>query len=187
MKSIGIIYSSIDGQTRKISEFLAKELNHQNFKIHLSPIDQFSRRISEFDAVVIGCSIRYGKHHDLVLNFIKKNLDELETTNSAFFSVNLVARKADKDKATTNPYLIKFLKSIDWKPDLTDVFAGSLEYKKYGLFDKLMIKAIMKFTNGPTSTPEPIEYTNWNRVMDFAERISLLARTKSEIPVKNQF
>ncbi len=36
-----------------------------------------------------------------------------------------------------------------------------------------MIKLIMKMTKGPTKTDQPIEYTNWNRVAEFAKTICL--------------
>lgn len=72
------------------------------------------------------------------------------------------------------------MKSIEWKPDLIDVFAGSLDYSKYTLLDRLMIKAIIRFTAGPTTTKKPIEFTNWDRVQAFAERVGILATTDLE-------
>ena len=66
--------------------------------------------------------------------------------------MNLVARKDDKNTPDTNPYLKKFLETIGWTPDTLDVFAGILDYSKYSFFDRLMIRLIMKLTNGPTRT-----------------------------------
>ncbi len=174
MKPIAILYSTVDGQTKKICEYLVNHLEQPHSKIHLYSLDEFYQEISSYHTIIIGASIRYGKHNEVVERFIKENRQDLEKINSAFFSVNLVARKADKNLPETNPYLIKFMKSIDWKPDLTGVFAGSLDYKKYRFFDRLMIKAIMKFTNGPTKTEKPIEYTNWERVRAFADNIKSL-------------
>lgn len=181
MKPVAILYSTVDGQTKKISEYLADHLKKKNLKIHLHSLDNFDQKISDFDTIVIGASIRYGKHKELVGKFINENQKDLEQINGVFFSVNLVARKADKNQPSTNPYLIKFMDSTSWKPDLTGVFAGCLDYKKYGFFDRLMIKAIMKFTHGPTKTKDPIEYTDWQRVKAFADEISSLPRkTNSE-------
>lgn len=174
MKTIGVLYSTVDGQTKKICEFMASRLEEKNFKVQLFPIENFDGSISEYDTFVIGGSIRYGKHNELIPKFIEENRETLEKVKTAFFSVNLVARKADKDLPETNPYLIKFMESIAWRPDLLDVFAGSLDYSKYGFWDSLMIKMIMIFTHGPTKTPEPIEYTSWERVKAFADNISNL-------------
>lgn len=174
MKTTAILYSTVDGQTKNICKVLAAELEHKNFRVFLYPIDKFEDEICTFDLIIIGASIRYGKHNDFVSRFINQNQRELERIKTAFFSVNLVARKAGKDRPETNPYLKKFIDSINWKPDLTNVFAGRLDYKKYGFFDRLMIKIIMKITDGPTTSKEPIEYTDWQRVKEFAQELGQL-------------
>lgn len=172
MKRIGIIYSTVDGHTKKICEQLVNQLDDGNREVDLFSIDSFDHQVSDFDILIIGASIRYGKHNPLIEKFINDNKKALSNTNTAFFSVNLVARKEDKNKATTNPYLVKFIKSINWTPDVLDVFAGVLDYKAYSFFDRIMIKLIMKMTGGPTKTDQPIEYTDWNRVRSFGEKIS---------------
>lgn len=171
MRTVAILYSTVDGQTKKICEFLVSQLQDEKTNVSLFSINEFHEEVPKFDTIVIGASIRYGKHNETVNRFISEREQELKYINSAFFSVNLVARKAGKDQPETNPYLIKFLDSISWKPDLTDVFAGSLDYSKYAFFDRLMIKAIMKFTKGPTKTEKPIEYTDWERVKAFAQKV----------------
>ena len=66
------------------------------------------------DKVVIGASIRYGKHQPEVYDFISEHQSLLEDRPNAFFTVNVVARKPEKNTPDTNPYLIKFLKQISW-------------------------------------------------------------------------
>lgn len=168
---IGIIYSTVDGQTRKICEELVSILNKKQIKAELYSIDTFKSDPAEFDTLIIGASIRYGKHRLSVKNFIVNNKQALKQINTAFFSVNLVARKNDKNTPETNPYLIKFFKTIDWAPDLLDVFAGKLDYKSYPFIDRIMIRLIMRITNGPTKSDNAIEYTDWSRVKDFGDKI----------------
>ena len=119
----------------------------------------------------MGASIRYGVHDKKVIEFINSNKEELDAIRTAFFSVNLVARKPEKNAPDTNPYVIKFFKSIDWTPTLVEVFAGMLDYKKYPFFDRIMIQFIMWMTKGPTNSDAKIEYTNWDRVTDFGIRL----------------
>lgn len=169
---IGIIYSSVDGQTLKICKRLNAYFNEQQIQTALYSIDEFNGDLSSFHILIIGASIRYGKHNDKVFEFIQHNKDALNGIKTAFFSVNLVARKAEKNQADTNPYLIKFLKKIDWKPDYLDVFAGKLDYKSYPFMDRMMIKLIMKITKGPTKSDKPIEFTDWKRVDSFGLKIT---------------
>lgn len=88
---------------------------------------------------------------------------------NAFFTVNVVARKTEKNLPQTNPYMIKFLKLTKWKPQHLDVFAGRINYPKYGFIDKYVIRFIMWLTKGPTDTRGDFEFTDWDKVKSFAK------------------
>ena len=130
--------------------------------------------LDSFDKIVIGASIRYGKHRQGVFDFVAGHLPLLADKPSAFFSVNIVARKAHKNTPQTNPYVRKFFRRCRWRPRLVDVFAGRLNYPQYGYVDRQMIRLIMKLTGGPTDPSTVIEYTDWLAVDAFARRICAL-------------
>ena len=169
---IGIIYATVDGHTTKICNEIVKIVKDKNIDIQLFTVDNFNKNISDFDKLVIGSSIRYGLHDKEIIEFINKNKAELDAIKTAFFSVNLVARKPEKNTPKTNPYVVKFFKTIDWKPTIVEVFAGMLDYKKYRPFDRIMIQFIMWMTKGPTDKNTKIEYTNWDKVKSFANRLT---------------
>ena len=149
MNNILIIYSTTDGHTLTISKTIANYLK-TNSNILVTPLINCKKDdLKNNDVIIIGASIRYGKHNPKVKEFIKNNLMILETKKSAFFTVNVVARKENKNQPETNPYLIKFLKSITWKPDIVDVFAGRLDYPSLNFWDKQIIRLIMYITKGP--------------------------------------
>jgi len=162
-----IIYSSVDGQTLKICNKLRDVFQQNNQYVALCSINDFNEAVTNYDRLIIGASIRYGVHNKKVIDFINANKKQLDSIKTAFFSVNLVARKAEKSTPDTNPYVIKFFKTINWTPQIVDVFAGKLDYKKYPFFDRIMIQFIMWMTKGPTNTSAEIEYTNWDRVTAF--------------------
>jgi menaquinone-dependent protoporphyrinogen oxidase len=165
---IGMIYSTVDGQTLKICNKLKEVLQQSNQQVDLISIDDFKEDIAKYDKLVIGASIRYGVHNPKIIEFIKTNKTQLDSIKTAFFSVNLVARKPEKSDPETNPYVVKFFQTIEWKPTVVEVFAGKLDYKKYSFFDRKMIQLIMWMTKGPTNTDAEIEYTNWEKVNEFA-------------------
>lgn len=167
MGKTALIYSSIDGQTMKISEKLKKVLTEQGETTEIFSIQNFNKNLDEFEKIIIGSSIRYGVHHQKIIQFIEQNRERLEQLKTVFFSVNLVARKAEKSTAETNPYLIKFFKTTTWRPTLSKVFAGKLDYKKYSFFDRIMIQFIMWMTKGPTDKNVEIDYTDWKDVDRF--------------------
>lgn len=166
MKTL-ILYSSRDGQTKKIAQFMANQINND---VLISPIDLMID-ISDFDLIIIGASIRYGHFNTLLYQFIEKNTALLNQKQTAFFGVNLTARKVGKDSPESNVYVRKFLQRIQWKPNFKAVFAGALCYPKYSFFDRILIQFIMKITGGETDPSKEIEYTDWNKVNVFIEKI----------------
>ena len=166
-----IIYSSTDGHTKIICEKIINNLKNSN-NVELVSLDQaIYLDLSKFNKIVIGASIRYGRHSGDLYKFIKFNKDILERKETAFFSVNVVARKIEKSDPETNPYIKKFLKISNWKPRKIAVFAGKVDYPKYRFFDKYIIKLIMFITKGPTDTTQTYEFTNWSKVDAFAKEL----------------
>ena len=167
-----IIYSSTDGHTKTICERISNFLNNGS-QIKLMSLDEATNfDLSNFNKIIIGASIRYGKHSKKLYKFIKYNKNILDQKQSIFFSVNVVARKSEKNTPETNPYIKKFLKISDWKPNKIGVFAGRVDYPNYGFFEKYVIKFIMFLTNGPTDTSQSYEFTDWSKVDEFAKELS---------------
>ena len=171
MKKTAIIYSSTDGHTVKICEKIIEIIKHESI-ISLSSIEEAdSLDLESFDFILVGASIRYGNHKANLFSFIKNNLESLNKKDTAFFNVNAVARKEDKNTPATNPYLIKFLKKVAWKPSLLEVFAGKISYPKYHFFDKHMIRFIMWMSKGPTNPSKVFEFTDWKKVESFGKKV----------------
>ena len=172
MSKILIVYSSKGGQTLKICQTLQGVFKTASCQVTLTSLDMaVPIDFSNFDKIVIGASIHYGHHDAGIFALVKQHHSILNRKPSAFFSVNIVARKPGKDQPETNPYLQKFLKKIPWKPKLLAVFAGKLDYPSYSKFDRFMIRFIMWLTKGPTNPDAVIEFTDWHRVEDFAQEI----------------
>ena len=171
MSSFLVIYSSTDGHTISICERIKNFLNDGNLVELFSIKDVKKVDLSKFEKIVIGASIRYGKHSKELYDFIKLNKNILDQKKCAFFSVNVVARKKEKNTAETNPYINKFLKISKWKPNKLGVFAGKVDYPNYNFFDKYIIKFIMFITRGPTDTSQSYEFTDWSKVDDFSEEL----------------
>ena len=171
MSSFLIIYSSTDGHTKIICERITNFLNDGNLVELVSLEDAKKTNLSNFEKIIIGASIRYGNHSKKLYKFINYNRNILDQKKCAFFSVNVVARKPEKNTAETNPYINKFLKISKWKPNKIKVFAGKVDYPNYNFFDKYIIKFIMFITKGPTDTSQSYEFTDWSKVDDFSEEL----------------
>ncbi|MCL1119133.1 menaquinone-dependent protoporphyrinogen IX dehydrogenase [Shewanella bicestrii] len=166
MKKILIIFSSVHGQTRKITNQLAQQLKELGNSVVIADIKAVPA-MESFDKIVIGASIRHGKHNPALYEFIQKHQKILTQKVSGFFSVSLVARKPEKNTPETNPYMQAFLSKTTWRPTLLQVFGGNLNYQGYNAFDRNIIRFIMWLTKGPTDPVTNVEYTDWQKVNDF--------------------
>jgi len=167
MKKI-FIYSSSNGQSLKICE----TLNEEKDSLILNIERLNSVNLDNFDQIIIGASVKYGDHNKKIYNFVKNNKILLKRKKTVFFSVNATARKSEKNTPNTNPYIIKFLKKTNWKPDHIGVFAGKIDFPNYNFLEKYIIKFIMWITNGPTDTTKTYEFTDWNAVKKFSREIN---------------
>ena len=167
-----IIYSSTDGHTKIICKRIIDFLKDRNITKLVSLNEAKNLDLSEFDKIIIGASIRYGKHSEDLYKFIELNKNTLNEKESIFFSVNVVARKPEKNTPDNNPYIKKFLKISKWKPKKIGVFAGKVDYPNYNFFDKYIIKLIMFITSGPIDTSQSYEFTDWSKVEDLAKKLN---------------
>ncbi len=168
-----IIYSTVDGQTKAICEQVKQICEADNQQVTLVSLAKAqSVNLSYFDRVLIGASIRYGKYRPELYQFVNRYCAVLNNKKNAFFTVNMVARKPEKNTPETNPYMRMFIQLSLWQPQQLGVFAGKIDYPKYRFFDKLMIRFIMWITKGPTDTCGTFEFTDWDRVREFAKAFS---------------
>ncbi|MFQ3230145.1 menaquinone-dependent protoporphyrinogen IX dehydrogenase [Reinekea sp.] len=174
-----IFYSTTDGQTKKIAEKMADDWNGDVKVLTINELPNYVNDKS-IGQVIVGASIRYGHYNKVVMELIHTHVDWLEAKNAAFFSVNLTARKPEKQDPANSAYIQRFIKSTGWMPNQIAMFAGRLCYPKYSFIDRQMIRLIMKMTGGCADGTSTIEYTNWDEVKRFSKTVSgLNVRSKA--------
>lgn len=173
MRSALIVYSTVDGHTLKICERIRQLLEGGGFAVTLVDVDvALGMDCGVYDRIVVGASIRYGKHRPSVYTFIARNRARLSQPSSAFFSVSAVARKPGKDTPERNPYFKLFVRRSGWSPPIAATFAGKIDYSRYTRVDRMVIRFIMWITHGPTDPDVAVEFTDWAAVEVFAARIA---------------
>lgn len=175
MSRILFLYSTVDGHTLRICQRLQQVVEGAGHRAALHVLeDHVDMDLAPFDQVVVGASIRYGTHRPEVAAFMRAQRGALQAKPSAFFSVNIVARKPGKNTPETNPYVRKLLRQIGWQPALVAVFAGKLDYPRYGFWDRQIIRFIMLLTRGPTDPRAVVEFTDWSAVDAFGRSLAAL-------------
>ncbi|OTA18934.1 Protoporphyrinogen oxidase [Xenorhabdus beddingii] len=174
-----LLYSTQDGQTKKILTRIAENLRRAGIQCDLRDLTTMKQvNLTPYHKVMVGASIRYGHFNSVLHKFVIRHQKQLNLMPTAFFGVNLTARKPEKRTPETNAYVRKFLTKSPWQPDLCEVFAGALLYPRYRWLDRIMIQFIMRMTGGETDTKKEIEYTDWEQVDRFSETFLQMPRNK---------
>jgi menaquinone-dependent protoporphyrinogen oxidase len=162
--TIQLLYSTAEGQARRIAERIAADLRDDGFYVQCEDVSS-AVMLRKPDAVVLIASVHVGKHAAVARTFVKTNLPLFNNIPAAFMSVSLSASEIDRTRART--YVDAFLNETGWKPGLTATVAGALRYTNYNFLKKLIIKRIAQQNGLPTDTSRDHEFTDWNEVGSF--------------------
>ena len=172
-----ILYFSRGGHTAQISKVIKEELEQNKhtcdvFNINSDLIHQI--KWDTYDVVAFGSCVLYGSYHKSVFQFLNEHHDKLAKIPNSFFCVNVVARNPEKRIPENNKYLQKFIKLSPWQPKDLKIIAGKVDYPSWPWYDSLMIRLIMKMTNGPTDPKAVIDFTDWDDVKAYARHLANL-------------
>jgi menaquinone-dependent protoporphyrinogen oxidase len=176
---IALYYATRDGQSRRIAEYIYRRL--ADSETLAPPLDVAVTRPAPGDLtaaalIVLVAAVRYGRHLPEADRFLAAYRSLASPPPLALASVNLTARKPAKTTATGNAYLRKIIARHRLAPALAVAFAGRLDYRRYGWLDRQIIRFIMLLTRGPTDPDTSVEFTSWQAVDEFADRIAELQR-----------
>lgn len=167
-----LLYSSRFGYTHKIAQVLEAQWATAGINVNTVNLTEAPAiKQGEYNKIIIGASIRYGHYASQLTSWITNNIQILNHTPSAFFSVSILATKPHRNTPQTHTYTRKFFQKSPWHPNLIGIFAGELHYANYNLIDRYMMKLVMKLNKGETNTNAHIEYTDWKKVRDFGEQL----------------
>lgn len=171
---VHILYATHDGHAEKIAYRLAGEGKYEGraFFLHnLGKENPDPFYWPENALIVLVAPIRYGFHLPEAERFLRKNAAFIDENRLVMVSVNLTARKPQKNTPRTNPYFRKWVKKHALRPALGAVFGGKLDYPRYPLWEKWAIRLIMAITGGPTDFQSVVDYTNWEQVEALARHL----------------
>ena len=172
MKTL-ITYFSKYGQTEKIAKRIAEVIQSSGETVHLNAVGQIlaNETLADYDRIILGSPIYAHSHSREIAAFIKKFRNEMIEQPTAFFSVSASAAGDEKQLCEVKKLFNQFLRDCDFVPDHVTIFAGALPYREYNWFLRMMMKWIVSRAGGDTDTSKNYEYTDWERVEEFARSV----------------
>ena len=169
-----ILYATTEGYTARIAERIAQRLRGKGRRVEIHRADAVPAGLEPvcYDGLIVGSSIHYGRHPGFLRTLVRRFRTALTAQPSAFFSVSLSAGDPGAKPEAARRYLETFLRQVDWHPSQTATFAGALQYSKYGVFKRLLMRMIVGIAGGDTDPTRDYEYTDWNAVDRFADEFA---------------
>lgn len=166
-----LVYGTSYGHTERIARHMATMLQLGGAVVDVRSGDRHDDRIDprQYDAVMIGASVIFGRHQPYIERFILSHRAWLRSVPSAFFSVSGAAGGTDpSERAEAQRQVDRFLVHAGWRPTRVATIAGEVAYTRYSWPLRMMMKLISARVGRPTDTSRDHEMTDWPRVERFA-------------------
>lgn len=140
MNPILVVYTTREGQTRRIAEHVAANLKQQGLSVNLLEGRYVPAGLSlgGYSAVILAASVHRGKHESEMVRFVRDRRTELQQLPTALLSVSLSQAGAQDTSAPPDrrsqaaadvkSMLTAFLAETRWHPTLAVPVAGALMY-----------------------------------------------------------
>ena len=185
-----IIYSSRNGQTRRICERMAAATRAYGLETHLFELSEVRDDIvlHAADVVVLAGPVYFDRHPRALVRFATAHRTALARVRSFFVSVSGAARSPE-GRGVAADYARKFLGLTGWAPDRVECVAGGEPYTKYGWLTRWFMVRHHRKMGQIVDPSRDYEFTDWTQVdriaRDIAASVGVSAATaapRSTVP-----
>jgi menaquinone-dependent protoporphyrinogen oxidase len=166
-----VLYSTIEGQTRKIAEAVSSHLETLGHIVMLTDANQIGFvDPGTSDGAILCAPVHIGRYPSPFVHYVHDWSTVLNDMPSAFISVSLSIASADEEEMSeARNYPVKLSNETGWQPRSVLNCAGALKYTEYDFFKRWMLKRIAASEGGPTDAKHDYEFTNWIEVKRFVD------------------
>jgi menaquinone-dependent protoporphyrinogen oxidase len=171
-------YATIEGQTRKIAEAIAANIEAGGNRALLFDIASGAEyALGHPEAAILCAPVHAARYPHAFASFVRQEASWLNGVPSAFVSVSMLIRsefEEEQEEATHFPDGL--LAETGWKPARVHHAAGALRYTEYDFFKRWIIKRMAEHENAPTDVSRDHEFTDWVALKAFADDVLKLAK-----------
>lgn len=160
-----IAYATTDGQTFRISEFMAERIRQAGHEAELFNTDarQQDVDVTQFDKVIVAGSVHQVKHQKCLEIFVFAKREKLAALPTMFVSVSLAAAFPDAHHQAVE-YCERFAADTNWKPDKVAYVAGAVRHEDYGYFREQILEHLVLEGAHYDDLVDDHEFTDWDVV-----------------------
>jgi len=192
MKSILIVYASRFGSTSEIVQEIADtiEKDENNFSITINDLRDNPRidNLEEYDGIIVGSGVKYGRWTKESLNFLKQNRNIIKSHNillGVFVSSGEAANPSTYGKAKEK-YLERVFEKLrldSGEVTLAEAFGGVFDLSSnssYNFIERKMIKRVAqsKDPGFVVKDGKMNDFRNWQAIKSWAVDFRNLVKSK---------
>jgi menaquinone-dependent protoporphyrinogen oxidase len=158
------VYSTTEGQTAKVMDFVASRLRGAGDEVTLLEAGAAGALdVTAFDGAILAASVHVGMYQKPLVEFARVHADWLKRVPSAFLSVSLAASSSDTEELKSLETITEgFRAHTGWTDAEIHHVAGAFRFTGYDFFKGWMMRVIA-WEKGVKVTPgQDLELTDWS-------------------------
>jgi menaquinone-dependent protoporphyrinogen oxidase len=171
-------YATVEGQSRKIAETVAQDIEKGGDQALLFDIGQGGEyAVGHPQAAILCAPIHAARYPASFIGFVRQEASWLNSLPSAFVSVTLLIRSEfEEEQDEARHYPDGLIAQTGWTPGMVHHAAGALRYSEYDFFKRWIIRRIATKEKAPTDVSRDHELTDWAALGRFVEDFCTAAR-----------
>ena len=157
-----IAYATTEGQTRKICQTIAEQLDGLGHQVELLDTARKRRDVhpDDFDRFIVAASVHQDKHQGEIEVFVEASKDVLAAKPTMFLSVSLAIAFEEK-RADADTYITEFSDRTGWTPTKALKVAGAVRSEEYDYFEQQILEHVVLKDRENFQANQAQEFTDW--------------------------
>lgn len=163
-------YATKEGQTRKISRYIADMAADAGHAVELLALeDADDVALNRFDTILLAAPVHAGHYPKAIISFVSNHSASLTGEKTRFLSVSLAASGHDaEDWRGLDDIVDDFCSATGWTPSETKHVAGAYVPSKYDILTRYIMRRIVSAKDPEANPKEDKEYTDWSDLAAWA-------------------
>ncbi|MDO9356986.1 MAG: flavodoxin domain-containing protein [Solirubrobacteraceae bacterium] len=171
-RSFLIVYASKLGHTRRIAVWIARELERAGPAAEVVEVGgDLPRDVREYSIVIAVSSVHFDRPSRPMVRWLEKHRSALQRVPYEIVSVSLTAAaETTEARHVVERYSRPLAAAAGTEPVLCEHVAGALQYTRYNVFTKTMVRRVARDRGLPTDVRSDVDLTDWAQLQRFAAR-----------------
>lgn len=157
-----IVFETVEGQTRKISEFVEQRIRSAGHEVQLFDTQDKLGTVSfsGIDKIVLAAPVHERRHPKGFEVFVGSSLDELRALPTLLISVSLKAAFPEGMEEARD-YLTEMEMRTGFEPDREILAAGAVRTSSYDYFESQVVRHVVLDSRDVELVDGVCEFTDW--------------------------